>query len=419
MRRLIGAQSKTHGFWKDNRFAIILLGLVCVATFAIVAYIITSDKTTVDQNGKPTVIANPEPQMYTPTPPANLVPAEPISGDGVIVKGVRKVYGKRHVDQNGKPTVIANPELQVYTPTPPANFQPSSKTRPLPAEPISDDGVIVHDFDNFVKEVLNANGLEVPTGCRSKGSKPEGGRDYTGPTTLYTACRIQCPAGSFLTTPFSRNRPDGRFPFNDVLLVGFDENGALGAYTDVPPYGHPIDVNKLKCARITDTRVEPIDTTHMTTDCISLFHVHEALHGNFKQTTVGRSVAYVYEDWICLNADDEPLTYKFEISFDYGASYHIIGGFVGFRENKEEEKNLWISEPFYLPVSGDANHRLNLVRGYARKHFTNNVVPDDINKLISTYVSTTDVTTALKQLDEVHARLVAKHKEAKVFKIKK
>eukprot|EP01083_Nonionella_stella_P153575 493661_1 len=336
---MIRAQSKTHGLRKDNRFAIILLGLVCVATFAIVAYIITSDKTTVDQNGKPTVIANPELQVYTPTPPANLVPAEPISGDGVIVKGVRKVYGKRH------------------------------------------------DFDNFVKEVLNANGLEIPTGCRSKGSKPEGGRDYTGPTTLYTACRIQCPAGSFLTTPFHRNRPDGRFPFNDVLLVGFDENGALGAYTDVPPYGHPIDVNKLKCARITDTRVEPIDTTHMTTDCISLFHVHEALHGNFKQTTVGRSVAYVYEDWICLNADDEPLTYKFEISFDYGASYHIIGGFVGFRENKEEEKNLWISEPFYLPVSGDANHRLNLVRGYARKHFTNNVVPDDINKIISTYVS--------------------------------
>eukprot|EP01083_Nonionella_stella_P069484 185236_1 len=347
----IRAQSKTHGLRKDNRFAIILLGLVCVATFAIVAYIITTDKTTANGTLK---------------------------------------FGQ----------IRSSSEFE------------SSSDDVFPDENLD-------DFHNFVKEVLNANGLEVPTGCRSKGSKPEGDRYYTGPTTLYTACRIQCPAGSFLTTPFSRNRPDGRFPFNDVLLVGFDENGALGAYTDVPPYGHPIDVNKLKCARITDTRVEPIDTTHMTTDCISLFHVHEALHGNFKQTTVGRSVAYVYEDWICLNADDEPLTYKFEISFDYGASYHIIGGFVGFRENKEEEKNLWISEPFYLPVSGDANHRLNLVRGYARKHFTNNVVPDDINKLISTYVSTTDVTTALKQLDEVHARLVAKHKEAKVFKIKK
>eukprot|EP01083_Nonionella_stella_P069483 185233_1 len=398
----IRAQSKTHGLRKDNRFAIILLGLVCVATFAIVAYIITTDKTTANGTLK----------------------FGQIRSSSEFESSSDDVFPKENldVDQNGKPIVIANP-APWYTPT-------------------------RYHFHNFVKEVLNANGLEVPTGCRSKGSKPEGDRYYTGPTTLYTACRIQCSAGSFLTKPPSRNS-SRRSPFNDELLVGFHRNGALNAYTvvhnkvsdrkwgsqnihDVHSW-NKVDFNKFKCARMTDTRVEHIDVPTKrkhTTDCISLAYVQETLHGGFEQTLLGhyRAVPNVYKRWICPNEGPEPLSYKLEISFDYGASYHIIGGFVGFRDNTHrysddnESKDFlstWISEPFYLPVSGDANHRLNLVRGYARKHFTNNVVPDDINKLISTYVSTTDVTTALKQLDEVHARLVAKHKEAKVFKIKK
>eukprot|EP01083_Nonionella_stella_P153578 493665_1 len=207
-------------------------------------------------------------------------------------------------------------------------------------------------FDTFVNDVLNANGLQVPARCRSKGRKQIGGGDFDD-ETLDTACRIQCSAGSFLTKPPSRNS-SRRSPFNDELLVGFHRNGALNAYTvvhnkvsdrkwgsqnihDVHSW-NKVDFNKFKCARMTDTRVEHIDVPTKrkhTTDCISLAYVQETLHGGFEQTLLGhyRAVPNVYKRWICPNEGPEPLSYKLEISFDYGASYHIIGGFVGFRDN--------------------------------------------------------------------------------------
>eukprot|EP01083_Nonionella_stella_P196069 721701_1 len=88
-------------------------------------------------------------------------------------------------------------------------------------------------FDTFVKDVLNANGLQVPARCRSKGRKQVGGWDNTDGETLYTAytaCHVQCSAGYFLMKLPLKYSP-GHSPFNDELLVGFDENGVLGAYT--------------------------------------------------------------------------------------------------------------------------------------------------------------------------------------------
>eukprot|EP01083_Nonionella_stella_P163320 537216_1 len=98
-----------------------------------------------------------------------------------------------------------------------------------------------------------------------------------------------------------------------------------------------VEFNKFKCEPIKHARVEPIDVptknSSHTQECIDLAYVQETLDGNFEKTSLGRSsgVPGVYRDRICPNA--ESLSYKLEISFDGGVSYHIIGGFVGFRDN--------------------------------------------------------------------------------------
>eukprot|EP01083_Nonionella_stella_P067637 179055_1 len=48
-----GDESKTRGFWKDNRVVMIMLALVCVAAFSIIAYKL-SRPPSVDQVVKPT-----------------------------------------------------------------------------------------------------------------------------------------------------------------------------------------------------------------------------------------------------------------------------------------------------------------------------------------------------------------------------
>eukprot|EP01083_Nonionella_stella_P163321 537217_1 len=103
-----------------------------------------------------------------------------------------------------------------------------------------------------------------------------------------------------------------------------------------------VEFNKFKCEPIKHARVEPIDvpiaTRNSSDDCVDLAYVQETLHGNFEQIAqefLGPSIdlTYVYKHWICPNPEPEPLSYKLEISFDGGVSYHIIGGFVGFRDN--------------------------------------------------------------------------------------
>eukprot|EP01083_Nonionella_stella_P154072 495956_1 len=204
--------------------------------------------------------------------------------------------------------------------------------------------------------------------------------------TLYESCDIQCSGDRFLT---QSGEQSGEYsPFKDKLRIGFDKNGVFGVYTRGSPtvdrfkwgtldHGYQsryyaVDLNNVKCAEITKWRVRAIEVptdgqlkAEKYNDCIDLASIQQILGGNFDGTPLkyesgnGWGTANVYRKEICPKAKDL-LSYKLEIAFGNGTTYHIVGGFVGFKVENTETKvtTTWISYPFYLPITGGGDLKI-------------------------------------------------------------